>query len=350
MGKFILRAVGWLIAVNVLLVEPSFASKFTPVLVSVNEKFHANDLKWNQEFCRVRIEDSGAGLQTSIQLFGTYPRDQWKLRYRSREISRNDRGGFRIELPIDQDHRIFEFTVEGPNGEIEKEQIEINADVAQIKTEYGIASGKTPQEKVIPEKKWFLVPGVGVSMITAKQTNVEDYKTTAISGKVSLNHRLVPQKWDLGLSTFFTVAQLSKSSDVNVRYLGLNFRVGYLVPNLSTDWFLSIYGGWYYTTTFNDSQEFGYANLSGPQIYPSIKKVLPNGDVVSVYFKYSPVSSSFNLLKLSNREIAGGLSYIRLLPDDHSIGASFDISNISLTIDDIVTQTNSLTLGIQYGL
>ena len=329
----------------------SLASSFTKAWIAVSPDQHINDLKWDNEYTRIRTEKSGLGDQSSVLLVGNYYRDQWKLTSNQKEISRNDRGGFKLEVPITADETSYIFEAIGPNGEREKERIDIRTEEgSELKTSVFNSNLDSESQIQKPVKRFFLVPGVGVSSISTKQTDVSDYSTIAITAKVSANYRLVPQKWDAGLSAYGTVAQLSKSSDVTARYLGFNARLGYLIPNISSDWFLSVYGGWYFTTTTVSEDTFGYQNLSGPQIYPSVRKVLGNGDVISAYFKFSPVASSFSVLTMSNREIAGGVAYIRLLPDDHSLAATFDISNIKLTIDGIVTQTNTLTLGIQYGL
>jgi hypothetical protein len=154
----------------------------------------------------------------------------------------------------------------------------------------------------------------------------------------------------LGLSAFGTAYQFSKSSSVNARYLGVNTRLGYFLPPITPDLFLSFYAGYYFTTTFVTNDFFGYKNLGGPQIYPAIRKVLANGHVLSGYFKFSPVSSSFSLLTLSNREIAGGLAYSILLEDQRSLGVTLDYSNIKLDFNNVLMSTTSLTLGLQYGL
>ncbi len=335
--------------------ETVYAKNFSPARIAVVQDKHINDLKWDNEFSKIRTVNSGLGLQHSIMLFGVYYRSGWKLTFQNKEIPLNDRGGFRLEIPISKSERVFEFEAIGPKGEIEKEIIEIGSvkksmekSIGHIKGDRNIIDDVTPIE---PEpKKFFLVPGIGYSSISYTQSGITDYSMSAVTAKVSINYTLVPKVWDFGFSTYYTAMQLSKSTAEKMNFLGINLRFGYLIPNISTEWFLSIYGGWYYTTTFVTSNSFGYFNLSGPQLYPSIRKVLGNGDIIGAYFKYSPIASSLSLLSLSNRELGGGISYVRLLPNDHSIGATLDISNIFLTFENIITKTNSLTFGIQYGL
>lgn len=321
----------------------SEAAQVIRARAEVVEKQHIPDLKWDNELIRIRTENSGLGEQSSVFLAGQYYRVGWKLYSGKKEIIRNDRGGFRLEAAIERIGDRYVFEAIGPTGEVQKEVIEIlPAKKDGSEDPGGLAFNPNA-------RKFFFSAGLGLSSLTTTQTDVQDYSTFAITGKVSANYRILPRVLDFGLSSYVTVAQLTRNQDVSARYFGLNFRLGYLIPAPSAEWFFSIYGGWYYTTMIVSPRVLGYEKLSGPQIYPAIRKSFSNGNVLSAYFKYSPVARSFSLLTLSNREIAGGLAYLILLPDNHSIGITFDISNIKLLLDGLVTQTNSLTIGAQYG-
>ena len=315
------------------------AEMYKPVLEITGK---INDLKLNEELSVVRVQSSGVGYQSSIVFAGNYKRSEWKLKIEDQEIALKEGGAFYQEVILSAGKNSFHFTAEGPDSA--KESMDVALSVEALSSP-GITELK--QEK---EKKLFLFPGLGVSSIRTVQTGKPDYSTLAVTAKISANYRIVPRKWDIGLSAFGTAFQISKSSDVSARYLGLNTRLGYLFPALTTDLFLSLYAGYYFTTTFVTNDFFGYKNLGGPQIYPAIRKVLSNGHVISGYFKFSPVSSSFSLLTLSNREIAGGVAYSVILPDNHSIAATVDYSNIRLDLDRFNISTTSLTLGLQYGL
>jgi hypothetical protein len=340
-----------LLFLTIFFTAPALAGNYIPARITEIEGDSINDLKWESDYSRIISVNSGAGYQYTAQLFGVYHREGWTLHYHDQKITLNDRGGFRVEIAIDRLEKIyFEFEAKGPKGETEHEKIELNRIIPKlvegpprfIDGESGLMMGD-------PKKRFFIVPGIAYSSISVNQVDADPYSTSTLTGKISINYRLVPQVWDFGFSAFGTLLQLSKSSDVTCKFLGINTRFGYMIPNISTEWFLSLYAGWYYTSTFVSDNSFGYKNLSGPQIYPSIKRVLGTGDVLAFYFKYSPIASSLSLLQLSNREIASGISYTRLLPHDRSIGASFDISGTSITLDELTNRTNTWSLGLQYG-
>jgi hypothetical protein len=315
------------------------AEVYKPVL-EVTGKI--NDLILNDELSVVRVQSSGMGYQSSIVFAGNFNRSGWTLKIEDQEITLKEGGAFYQEVILSAGKNTFHFTAEGTDSR--KESLEVT-----LRVESMVAPANAPlkQEK---EQKLFLFPGFGVSSIQTVQTGKPDYSTLAVTAKISANYRIVPRKWDIGLSAFGTAFQISKSSDVSARYLGVNSRLGYLFPALTTDLFLSLYAGYYFTSTFVTNDFFGYKNLGGPQIYPAIRKVLSSGHVISGYFKFSPVSSSFSLLTLSNREIAGGVAYSVILPNSHSVAATLDYSNIRLDLDRFKVSTTSLTLGLQYGL
>jgi len=301
-----------------------------------------NDLTLHDELSVVRVQSSGLGYQSSIVFAGNYKRSGWTLKIEDQEITLKEGGAFYQEVILGAGKNSFHFTAEGPDSGKESMDVTLSVDA--------MASSAIAPLKQEKEKRLFLIPGLGVSSIQTVQTGKPDYSTLAVTAKISANYRIVPRKWDIGLSAFGTAFQISKSSDVSARYLGVNTRLGYLFPALTTDLFLSLYAGYYFTTTFVTNDFFGYKNLGGPQIYPAIRKVLSNGHVVSGYFKFSPVSSSFSLLTLSNREIAGGVAYSVILPNQHSLAGTFDYSNIRLDLNRFTVSTTSLTLGLQYGL
>jgi len=304
-------------------------------------KGHINDFKFEDDLSLVRVHSSGLGTQSTMLYVGSLVRAGWKLYIENREIQLKPGGGFRFEIALNPGRNIHVFKAVGPDGSTESEEIEILEK---------LVFSKLNTINKVPEKKLYLFPGLSFSSIQSTQTERPDYSTFALTGKISLNYRLVPRKWDLGMNIFGTVLQFTKSSSLSARYLGANARVGYFFPQITSDLFISLYAGYYFTTTYVTNNQFGYKNLGGPQLYPSIRKVLSNGNVLSGYFKFSPVASSLSLLTLSNREIAGGLSYIIMLPEDHSVGISFDYSTISLTVEESTTKTNALSLVVQYGL
>ena len=294
-----------LVFFGILTAESAFSDpKFIPAQIEIVSEEKINDLKWKDEFIRIRDESVKQEQKQIILLTGSYYREGWQLMRNQKPIKTNVLGGFVYEAIVTKEARAFEFEAIGPKGEIEKEKIVVRVPSWE------------PQKEVVSwePKRLFIVPGLGLSSISTKETAISNYSTIALTAKASLNYLLIPKKMDLGLSVFFTAFQLTKNEPITARYLGFNTRVGYILPFIESPWVVSIYGGWYYTTTFVQGNSFGYRNMSGPQIYPSVRRTLPSGDVLAAYFKFSPVASSLKLLTISDREIAGGVAYIHPLP------------------------------------
>ena len=314
--------------------EPVFIA--AKVQIVSDEKI--NDLKWNDELTHISGEFSGKTEKYSATLAGSYHREGWQLTRNKMPVKLNRGGNFLIEVIVTKEERALEFEAIGPKGEVEREKIVFSVPYWE----------RSPLEPA--PKNLFITTGLGVSSISVKETGVADYSTLALTAKLSGNYLLVPKVLDLGVSTYFTAFQLTKSADISARYFGFNARLGYILPFVKAPWAISLYGGWYYTTTFVAGNAFGYKGLSGPQIYPSIKRILPNSDVVALYFKFSPISNGLSFLSASNREIAGGLAYVHTLGNGHVVAATLDYSNFKIFLDEINSQTNSFTLGAQYGL
>ena len=328
---------------NIFTSETSFsAPKFIPAQIEIVPGVKINDLKWKNEFIRVRDESSKQNQRYIIILAGSFKREGWQLTLNQKPIKRNEVGGFVDEEIITKEKRTFEFVATGPEGKTEKEKIVVQGPMWD--------PPKKKTEVLQAPKRLFIVPGLGVSSITAKETAIPNYSTIALTAKMSINYLLIPRKVDLRVSFFLTALQLTKNEEITARYLGVNARVGYILPFVELPWAVSLYGGWYYTTTFVQANAFGYKNLSGPQIYPSVVRAFPNGDALAWYFKFSPVAGSLKLLSMSDREIASGLAYIHPLKNGHVLSGSFDYSDIQLIFNGINSQTDSLTLGASYGL
>jgi hypothetical protein len=133
---------------------------------------------------------------------------------------------------------------------------------------------------------------------------------------------------------------------VKVRFLGLNFKVGYAYP-VTKDLMLGIQTGMYYTTMFvptvAGNEKFGFQNLMGPQLYPVIRYGI-GAHSVSAYMKYSPVGENSNIKSLANRELAGGLGWAMPLGQTRRFSVNLDAADLSLSFEDIVVKSQSLSL------
>ena len=189
--------------------------------------------------------------------------------------------------------------------------------------------------------------GLGITSLSFKEAGIADYSSTNLTLKAGMNYHF-PSAWIIGLSGYATLSQLKKSTDVSVRYFGLNARLGYQFPSVS-NWTFTLYGGAYYSTMFVTNNVFGFKNLAGPQIYPELRKSFNNGSAIIVYVKFCPVSEGVTTFSTTNREVAAGAAYLHPLFSGHPISLSIDYSNIYFTASPLITQTSSITISLGYG-
>jgi hypothetical protein len=185
------------------------------------------------------------------------------------------------------------------------------------------------------------------------QTGHAEFSEDAVTIKAEYRFLLFPPYWDLSVGSFFTASPLSTNqSGVDARFLGVNLRLGYRLPFIHEPWEFHIFGGAYYTTMFVTNNAFGYRNELGPQLFPTLRRFFKNGDGISVYFKYSPVTSGFSALTSSNREIAVGGSWLLRLRNQHLVSFSLDYSNVSLDFPTLSSslQVNVINFGVGYNL
>jgi len=149
-------------------------------------------------------------------------------------------------------------------------------------------------------------------------------------------------KWAYGFSGY---ASLSPSftyvgDSSHLKFYGLNLRAAYSLITKKR-FQLSLAAGYYYVTSVSSSYTGGFENLNGPQIYPSFRFTYKKAGTLMGYFKYSPVSSRFSLLKIeSNYELAAGLTYFfKQQTFPFTIGVSLDLSEIKFNDPNIASFT-----------
>jgi hypothetical protein len=202
-------------------------------------------------------------------------------------------------------------------------------------------------EKETTPGKWFLQPGLGFTTSNYLSAERINYSSEALTVKGAVSYRLSPQ-WEVGGNVFYTAFFLSKSDPAtDVRYLGLNARVGYTVPWLTDPWSLSLCAGMYQLSMSVTNDQFGFSGLTGPQLFPVIRRKLSEFDSLSGYLKLSTVSSgSLNVTDLTNREIAAGIHYSRALGKSGTrLGLTVDYSDLSVGLFGFPMTLKTLTLG-----
>jgi hypothetical protein len=178
---------------------------------------------------------------------------------------------------------------------------------------------------------------------------------SSLTLKAGLLYPISAPYWDLGLSAYYTLLPITKSSEFTYTFFGVNARVGYLLTDPTNSLRVSIMGGIYYLNAARSDGNKGYSNVGGPQIYPTLRKTFLNKTSAYIYGKFSPVSSDITKLSVGSREIAFGGGYSRPFKfgassqSKYSLSFTFDFANLVLVIPvsglDVTIKTNTYTLG-----
>ncbi|MBU6154856.1 MAG: hypothetical protein KGP28_11185 [Bdellovibrionales bacterium] len=355
---FRFSCVGTLAQAEDVIVAESVENSFRPervIQVTVaKEERQAEGIRsvlWYDSDGRVVTRYFGSSSESSLSLKGRIDREsphRWHVIWNEKSFDVSPKGEFSLVLPFDVKLKNLELALVGPKGEVEYHFYRLKLDMPAVPVQNGgevsFADFSDVEFNQKLKRKLFVSPGLGISNLNYSQTAVDPYNSIVMTAKISANYFIVPPKWDLGFTGFFNFVSLAKSSPVDVRFLGLNLRLGYIFPEVKAPWRLSLYGGWYYSTMFASDSSFGYKNVSGPQLFPSVRRTLNNGHALSAFLKFSPISNNLGLLSLSNNEFATGVSY--LIPSTgHTYSISLDYARISFSDSEITIGSNSISLG-----
>jgi hypothetical protein len=97
---------------------------------------------------------------------------------------------------------------------------------------------------------------------------------------------------------------------------------------------------------------FGFTQMHGPQLFPTLRYTFRNQSSFSTYLKYSPVFGSGGVLSLANAEMAVGLAYGIPMRNGHPLSFSLDLARLNLLNLEgtgVNAALNSLTIGSSYG-
>ncbi len=298
--------------------------------------------EWNP---LVQIQDYGQDTKVTVTFKGFYkkPKD-FIITAGGDVIDRNSDGSFAYDFILNDDSLSFDFVEIDPLGKVSKQHATIYYKDWQYMRKI---AEKRAQKRILA------MPSIGFSSISHRETKLANIHLKAITGKVSLNYLLFPPRWDANLMGSFTLSPVQNSAKEDIRFINLNFRLGYIVPRVRYPWKIILYGGWYYTSMRVQNAAFGYQDVAGPQFYPAIKRILKNGDAIATYFKYSPVTDNISVMTLSNRELATGLSYIKAVKGGKSYFVTADYATIRIKPPAsgglaINTDTLSATVGIGF--
>lgn len=307
-------------------------------------------LRWRKQSADLVALPQVAGSQDlgiKAVVEGIYHRPGWSLLWKNQKIILDERKRFRLRVRLGAQSTVLKISAIGPTGEVQEQGIIL------FVPEWDQVLGKLDRKPA--NLRTFVSSVITLSTISYSeklQGISQSVVETVLTGRISYNFFIIPPRWDVGISTYFTLMPLLKSQTSGLRFLGVNFRLGYLFPSKPGGWSLGLYGGAYYTTTFPlNGGKMGFENMKGPQLYPAMRKQLKKGTSFLTYFKASPMSSQYGFFTFTSNELAIGALYSDLLSNGHPLSFSIDISRLNFNISqiDFKGTSNTASIGVGYG-
>lgn len=341
--SFRLPVAGWVLSSILLTSVPSAraekSEEYPAKRVAVTASKKIKGLEWGPPELQAKAEKDKTGRnQVSVLLKGTFKRTKTNLLIGKQIIPLRPDQAFETWVPVQSSDTFVDVTSVDARGNAEAEKIQI-----QFPSYKTFAAGTSQNPAAF--KKFRFFPAIGPTYLSYTQTDIPSASGLAVTAKVSLIYSFLPSRWDIGASAFISALPLKGGlPDTTIRFLGVNLRGGYALPFLPEPWRLSLLVGAYYTTTFVTGNAYGFKNMAGPQIFPSIRRRLGNGGAISGYVKFSPVSDRFNFLELSSREIATGATWSIPMSGGKAFTLSVDLANIQIQSAQTVIKTTSASL------
>ncbi len=306
-------------------------------------------IAWRFGSLKVVIRSFGTSKSSVLRVSGSVnARGKAKVFCEERSFTLSERGEFEIEVPYDGRSTRLDLARIASSGEIAYQTLNFRfrPEPAEDQREVPEAIPVVEFNRELDRKAYFAL-GAGITSIRYSQSDslYTDYRSTVWSVKGAFNYFVAPPVWDLGLSGFVNLSTLSSNSTADVRFIGANARLGYVFPGIEKPWRLALYGGWYYSTMMADDMSFGFRHISGPQLYPTLRRAFANGTALSGYFKFSTIADRLGLLNFGNNELAAGLSYlIPISGNPYQIGV--DYARLKFAIQGREIDTSSWSLGV----
>lgn len=311
-------------------------------------------LKWDDAAPTFRIEPATASQPSRVLVLvaGRYQREEWRLLAKNRVLSQVA-GGFRFWFSMNSPKIELEFLAIGPFGQVQRERVlfEVSGVESTGRRDRPVLEPSKAKVEVLPRsKRYVFSPGIGLSILGYRETGVPNVDQIGITGKASAVY-ILNSAWDVGLSGYLTLASIAGAGAAKetARFLGVNARAGYSLPFVKQPWKMAVLAGWFYTTMFVEVNQFGFSNMAGPQLFPTLRYTFPNGASGWLYGKYSPVSEGV-ALSFTNRELAFGGGYAFKPESGPSLSLTLDIAELGLRVDGKVITSNSVSVGVGMSL
>lgn len=304
---------------------PTFGWAASATLANVDATRTIRGLSWDTR--TPEIQDS------RVLLRGKFKKPQWTLVWgnESKPVKVKTDQSFEIEVDLKEPVRSIELIAIGPLGELEKEPMTLSAsDVAP------------------PEKKWSATPVLGLAWLSYSESGAEPYSSLMTTIRAQGAYQLKPGKWEVAAEATLSLFSLYQNQDASVWDYGLNWRVGYHLPQLKAPWKLTLSGGSFYTSTVDSEDRFGISNVGGPQLSAILSRDLGQDRSATGYLKFSPIFNGFGLQGLSSKALAAGGEYSFKVRQRHRLGVHLDFSRWAVSTTARQGAATSIGMGASY--
>jgi hypothetical protein len=290
-------------------------------------------LSWNDML--VWVEPSDQLQYTVLKGHLGAPINQLTLNGKNIYVDRS--GDFEIRFGFRGTEKTFRMTALDHNNRVSRATFRLAPSIEEIKLQK-LDRIETRNYSI---KKVRYSLGAGYTQIHYEQTGLEAIDEHAVTIKGALIYRLVPNQWDLGLSSFANAFLIKSSSTLSVRYVGVNLKAGYYVLKAPSRFRIVLNGGLYYNTSFGD---VGFSGMYGPQIFPELSYQISDRRSIMTYVKFSPVLVGSKIDFSKNRELAVGAHYSFPFARTRRLSIGVDYSRLDLFVDGDSASTSTLSL------
>lgn len=307
---------------NVTIPEVIFSNaKDGPLLWAFTDEFYHLYVRFSGVFAR---PDSGAFF---------YMASSWQ----KAEVS--ETGMFEFDLPLTGERTDFKIMSVNELGVTRTE------DVTVFLSNY---NGLLEDLKVNGNMKQnYFDASLGFMVMNYTDSRIPNVSETALTVSGSYKRVIIPGRVDAEISGYAMALPLSYNSTFPIRLFGASAVVGYFFPSAST-WHFGILGGVYGLTTYEQSNQWGFSGMLGPQLYPTIRKTLKHNDSLSGYVKYSPTSDGPGGFTFTSNELAAGIKYTHpwgpAIPVKRNYIISLDFIQDTVVLSGVNISSQSFTL------
>jgi hypothetical protein len=313
----------------------------------VEFKESMSGLTWDATRVPVWVKGEGIDERIKVVLAGQWSHKSGKLivisnTKESTSIDINDHK-FSFEVLLTGPTTKTQITAVRPTGEVDRVQAQI---VFDEWTEYQSDKAKSRAGRpAMPNLS------IGITSASYKQGTQIDYSALMTTFKMSYVQNVFSPQWDFGVNAFMTLLGLSSNMpSTSVRFLGANFRFGYVLPFVQSPWRMSVLTGIYYARMFVQNDAFGYQTLIYPQFFPTVRRSIDSKHALIAYLKYVPIAPGFGL-SWEEKELAAGLVFEKIQRNGRPISFAMDFANLSaIPSATRAFESKTISFSIGYGI